>query len=236
MSERRSVGRHRTLDTAMHITAGRPVLTLVLSLTTLFSLAPIGGGIWLIVLGASGNTEFSLFGNNFKSQNVGIAAFFCGAVVFALSIRRTLKALERLAALPTDTMTPTASAGATLRTDIYPDWGIRELFFHIRSDLIDEPDKKRWESVGREVMDHFSTGRLKAWGRPIYGSRKPGPMKLVDEPGYWGHAEFSYWFLKEDGRENRHTWVKSETKLPDYADIQVNRAEAMPIWPESGLV
>jgi hypothetical protein len=38
---------------------------------------------------------------------------------------------------------------------IYPDWTIRELFFHIRPDLIDEPDAKRWASVGRQVMDHF---------------------------------------------------------------------------------
>ncbi len=59
-------------------------------------------------------------------------------------------------------------------------------------------------------------------------------MKLVDEPHYWVHAEFSYWFLKEDGRENSHTWTKTETRLPDYADIQVNQAEALTIWPEPG--
>ena len=83
---------------------------------------------------------------------------------------------------------------------IYPDWTIRELFFHIRPDLINELDEKRWASVGREVMDHFSTGRLKVWGRPIYSPTRRGPMKAIDERGYWAHAEFSYWFLKEDGR------------------------------------
>ena len=117
---------------------------------------------------------------------------------------------------------------------IYPDWTIRELFFHIRPDLIDEPDAKRWASVGRQVMDHFSTGRLKVWGRPIYSPGRRGPMKAVDERGYWAHAEFSYWFLKEDGRESAHTWVKTRTGLPDYADLQVNRAEALSIWPEPG--
>jgi hypothetical protein len=59
-------------------------------------------------------------------------------------------------------------------------------------------------------------------------------MKAVDERGYWPHAEFSYWFLKEDGRESAHTWVKTRTGLPDYADLQVNRAEALSIWPEPG--
>ena len=119
-------------------------------------------------------------------------------------------------------------------TAIYPDWTIRELFFHIRPDLIDEPDKVRWASVGREVMDHLSTGRLKVWGRPIYVTGRRKPMKAVDERRYWAHAEFSYWFLKENGRESAHTWVKAETGLPDYADLQVNRAEALSIWPEPG--
>jgi hypothetical protein len=48
------------------------------------------------------------------------------------------------------------------------------------------------------------------------------------------HAEFSYWFLKEDGRESAHTWTKTETGLPDYADLQINREEALKIWPEPG--
>jgi hypothetical protein len=118
--------------------------------------------------------------------------------------------------------------------EAYPDMTIRELFFHIRPDLIEDHKAQAWREVGKEVMDHFSTGRLKVWGRPInrVGNRKP--MKRVDEQHYWAHAEFSYWFLKEDGRESSHTWVKVETGLPDYCDLQVNRAEAMAIWPEPG--
>jgi hypothetical protein len=127
------------------------------------------------------------------------------------------------------TPAPSAAGGA------YPDMTLRELFFHIRPDLFEDHEAAAWKEVGREVMDHFSTGRLRAWGRPVYrpsGHRQP--MKLIDEPRYWAHAEFSYWFLKEDGRESSHTWVKTETGLPDYRDIQVNRAEAMAIWPEPG--
>ena len=116
----------------------------------------------------------------------------------------------------------------------YPDWTIRELFFHIRPDLLDEHQQERWAAVGREVMDHFSTGRLKVWGRPMNKVGRQGPMKPVDEPRYWARAEFSYRFLAEDGREKAHTWVKTETGLPDYADLQVNREEALRIWPEPG--
>jgi hypothetical protein len=123
---------------------------------------------------------------------------------------------------------------------IFPDWTIRELFFHIRPDLVDnhvgQGEEKSWESVAKEVMDHFSTGRLKVWGRPILKPRRRAPLKLVDEPGYWTHARFTYWFLKEDGRRNSHTAAAPETGLFDYADLQVNREEALKIWPEPGAV
>jgi hypothetical protein len=117
--------------------------------------------------------------------------------------------------------------GSRAPNAVYPNMTIRELFFHIRPDLIEE---KRWIEVGRDIVDHFSTGRLKVWGRPINRVGRRGPMKSVDEPGYWTRAEFSYWFLKEDGRESAHTL----TGLPDYADLQVNREEALRIWPEPG--
>jgi hypothetical protein len=64
--------------------------------------------------------------------------------------------------------------------------------------------------------------------------RRRGPLKPVDEPGYWTHARFTYWFLKDDGRLNSHTTAPDETGLLDYADLQVNGAEAMKIWPEPG--
>jgi hypothetical protein len=98
---------------------------------------------------------------------------------------------------------PRASAATA-----YPDWEIRELFFHIRPDLIEGPDERRCEQVARQVMDHFSTGRLSVWGRPIAGSRR-GSLKRVDEPGFWDHAQFTCWFSKEDGAENCVSITKS---------------------------
>jgi hypothetical protein len=37
-----------------------------------------------------------------------------------------------------------------------------------------------------------------------------------------------------DGRYNSHTWVATKTGLPDYSDLQVNRLEALAIWPTPG--
>jgi hypothetical protein len=60
---------------------------------------------------------------------------------------------------------------------VYPDWTIRELFFHVRPDLIDETDKQCWEGVGREVMDHFSTGAVEGVGSPGIGHGRPRPSE-----------------------------------------------------------
>jgi hypothetical protein len=51
-------------------------------------------GIWLVYLGATGSTEFTFFGQAFKSANVGIAALFLGAVSVVLLLRRTLRSLD----------------------------------------------------------------------------------------------------------------------------------------------
>src|SRR5258708_68836 len=48
-----------------------------------------------------------------------------------------------------------------------PDWPIRELFFHIRPDILDQVKTREWEAVGRDVLARFSTGQLQVWGRQI---------------------------------------------------------------------
>lgn len=52
-------------------------------------------GIWLVYLGATGGTEFTFFGQTFKSENVGVAAVFLGAATIVLLLRRTLSSLDR---------------------------------------------------------------------------------------------------------------------------------------------
>jgi uncharacterized integral membrane protein len=52
-------------------------------------------GVVLVVIGSTGQTEFVFFGQAFKSQNVGIAAFFLVGVIVVLNVRRILKSLDR---------------------------------------------------------------------------------------------------------------------------------------------
>jgi hypothetical protein len=52
-------------------------------------------GVVLVMLGSTGTTEFLLFSQLFKSQNIGIASFFLGAALVVLNVRRILKSFDR---------------------------------------------------------------------------------------------------------------------------------------------
>ena len=72
--------------------------SLVISL--LIALALVTAGCVLIYLGAVGYSEITLFGAGLRTADVGVVGIFCGAVIGIVNIRRTLKSLEYLAALP----------------------------------------------------------------------------------------------------------------------------------------
>ena len=113
-----------------------------------------------------------------------------------------------------------------------PNWSIRYLFFHIRPDLVDDPENREWEYVGRDVIDKFSTEQLKVWGRRIEDSKR---LALAEIPAQeWHRAKFTYWFLKE------HDGVSLDADCPrpsrgsapaQYADLRVCGAQALTIWP-----
>lgn len=52
-------------------------------------------GVYLVYIGASGDTEFSYFGQKFRSTNAGIAAIFIGAVLIVLNVRRILTSFDK---------------------------------------------------------------------------------------------------------------------------------------------
>jgi hypothetical protein len=78
------------------IKAGEGVIKTSMWTSLIMGIALIIGGAVLVYLGATGDTELSLFGNSFKSQNVGAVGIFCGAVLVILGNRRSLRSMERL--------------------------------------------------------------------------------------------------------------------------------------------
>jgi hypothetical protein len=91
-----------------HIKAARPVHRQALSITVVIGLMIVGAGVALVWVGASGHTELTLFGNTFKSETVGAVGIFCGAVLLILNVRRVMRSVERLGALPDDRAPPRA--------------------------------------------------------------------------------------------------------------------------------
>lgn len=51
-------------------------------------------GIWLVYLGSTGETEFRLLGQSFKSSNIGIGAIFIGAVIVVMTLKRAFKTID----------------------------------------------------------------------------------------------------------------------------------------------
>ena len=51
-------------------------------------------GVWLVYLKNIGKTEFTLFGQQIKTDSVGIGAIFIGAVVLIISLRKVFKSLD----------------------------------------------------------------------------------------------------------------------------------------------
>jgi hypothetical protein len=112
-----------------------------------------------------------------------------------------------------------------------PDWPIRDLFFHIRPTGF--PTQLDKHTVGREVLDRFSDGQLRVWGRLIEDSKR---RSLAEIPKHeWQRASFgSYWFLDEgDNTQVLHATCEVPSRgaaSREYADLQVNRAQATSIW------
>jgi hypothetical protein len=131
----------------------------------------------------------------------------------------------------------------------YPDWPIRDLFTHIRPDLLTRVDDRvgdTWDEIGNDVRDKAGTGRLKIWGRRLGSALKLlGEREVLGEidPRYWTSAFFTYKFISEPEADDApHTYLGSGVTVEDvpsisrsvYADLQVNKAEALAIWPKKG--
>jgi hypothetical protein len=108
-------------------------------------------------------------------------------------------------------------------------WPIRELFFHIRPDLLDSGRQDLWDEVGMDVLDKLSTGQLKAYGR-LADTGQTKPLTEIPKT-YWGDARFTYWFLDKGHEQTVH--VENKKAGMAYRDLRVSRDHALELWPRS---
>jgi hypothetical protein len=123
---------------------------------------------------------------------------------------------------------------------IGPNMPIRDLFFHIRSDVLED---NHWVAVGNNILDRLASNELRAWGRrdlvnvdKLPRSPKPSwhiPLSPI-RTEFWADAVFTDDFFADDHESYVHAIAKSgEGKREAYRDAQFNRAEASKIWPRS---
>jgi hypothetical protein len=111
-------------------------------------------------------------------------------------------------------------------------WTINELFQHIDPDYL---ENSHWEKIGDELRDALSTGRLTMWGRlkETDSGSWVGPRAALTpiDKTYWYKAYFTYFFFHEQTSDGVHCYADRKTGRPAYTDLQVNRSEALALWP-----
>jgi hypothetical protein len=111
-------------------------------------------------------------------------------------------------------------------------WTIKDLFHHIHNDYL---ENKSWEKIGDDLRDALSEGRLTVWGRLKETESGPwvGPRAALTpiEKTYWYKAYFTYLFFHQEPADGVHCYADRKTGRPAYTDLQVNRAEALKLWP-----
>jgi hypothetical protein len=132
-----------------------------------------------------------------------------------------------------------AEAKLAAAAEPFPDWPIHELFTHIRPDLLSRTDAQvgdTWDEVANEIRDRAALGNLTIWGRPL---RSGGAMSMLGEretlrriePHYWTTAHFRYSFFDETAVGQSQTYNEPGRSGVEYTDLQVNKAEAVLLWP-----
>lgn len=114
----------------------------------------------------------------------------------------------------------------------FPDMLIGDLFHHVRVSMGGQVE---WTDVGRSIQDELALGlRLKAWGKqvaPTNSLARHLSAQTEMKPEVWTTGRFSYWFLDPPNKLLTDYWERTgEDDLQDWAEVYVNRRQALKIW------
>jgi hypothetical protein len=190
--------------------------------------------LWLLrdrtVVGAPA----TIWGTGLLAVLMAIASFFLALVL--IFITRLVLAPARLFWTEREKVQGFELKAQTISSGL-PDWPIGELFCHVDPDVLDRTaEGEPYQVVANKLKDAFALNQLKIWGREVddaglgkmLGEIKP--LTLID-PAYWQASHFTFNFFDSTANEQPHTYVDQRSGLPEYTDLQVNRAEAISIWP-----
>jgi hypothetical protein len=151
-----------------------------------------------------------------------------GLIAWAIYLRRPVHVHHKEFQAQT---APQASLSmAVHRAELFQNWPIRDLVFHIKPDVSNAYPYGDFYAVADQIVDKFSTGQMRCWGREIVNLDRL-PLTPID-PEKWQHLKLHPWLLDGDGgrvlqadRRNNHSPVSQ------YTDLEVNHAQALMIWP-----
>lgn len=113
-----------------------------------------------------------------------------------------------------------------------PDWLTHELFYYLRPNISPNSTSTLWDEVGSDVLDKLSSGQLHAWGREVVRGATTTFLSLTPiDRAYWRAARFNYVFLLDDHERDVHVTQHLPSNLPNYADLRINREDAVRLWP-----
>jgi hypothetical protein len=113
-----------------------------------------------------------------------------------------------------------------------PNMTIREVFFHIDPDILENDTDNRLERVSKDIRDKLSTKHALSWGRLINRQKKSRSALVKIPNDYWATAQFTYDFLSQGSEDQGHSWHPHEGGLSyEYADLRMNRARVETLWP-----
>jgi predicted transcriptional regulator len=121
------------------------LLRIVIIGTFVLGVVFIAAGVAYVYMGGVGDTEFSFFGQTFKSTSVGIAAFFLGAAIIVLVVRRSLSTLDRTVTLETPRSGEDSNAG--------PDAWPNELSVASLSKTLRAMSEQQWQLL--EIIEEY---------------------------------------------------------------------------------
>jgi hypothetical protein len=116
-----------------------------------------------------------------------------------------------------------------------PNWPIHELFSHLEPEALARPEQNLLENASDRIRDALALGRLHIWGR-LYktdmgewvGER--ASLRPIDKI-YWYKAYFTYLFFDVTATDAAHCYADRTTGTPAFTDLQVNRTQALKLWP-----
>jgi len=167
---------------------------------------------------------------NVSAQTIALCTAFAGIIFAAYRVWKSER--ERVIALEIQLETKAIESDTK--------WPIHDLFYYLKPDIVDgDPNETLWVAIGQLVRDKLALGTLKAWGRPtkadligeLVGDEEMAAPEPIGED-YWRRAKFSYTFLSRSGQFEIHTYPDKKSD-PAYCDVQLNKAQALLIWPTS---